>query len=455
MFTDLNFSRGLSVMDRLRMLATTPVLHIAAEALPRAGTKTKPSKLDNAGLLLLGAASVLYGNDRKADAELDTQWGLLRPTARAAGIDLPVRPASTSLFRYWRDHYLDAAVLAELTEVLLLVYLGMAEEMGFFPPARQDWLDPSPFNTLMADGTWFSPASSVGHQVPGEPKRRVSRAVTGPARVVADADRRGKAHGYCDVVFFVKGVHERQQLCLRSLRAPRGDEIGTAIPVVVDLNRRLNDRIECFVYDGAMAGTHHRALRQHGLLTVNKPKGIRSLGQWTTFQGGRAAKDKVHRRSLGCGHPHEINIAAGVVWNIQRSAVGKPIRSTIAEHVDCRRISVEDGYRFELDLRIPCQHGPDHILTLDPSETITIEERTINLAEQLRMLPVNHENFPKTYGLRNVTESGFSLLKNYLNMGERAGSYRRDAHELDLLLAMMVSNTQNWLEHRRSGRRAA
>ena len=64
---NIDFDKGLAPMERICLLANTPLLHLAASALPAYGVTTKRSATNTAGLLLVGAATVVCGSDRAAD----------------------------------------------------------------------------------------------------------------------------------------------------------------------------------------------------------------------------------------------------------------------------------------------------------------------------------------------------------------------------------------------------
>ncbi len=460
MATRWNFDRGLAIVDRLTVLAETPLLRVAADALPPGNDRImgRPSTLTKEGLLIVGAATVLFGSDRRADAELDAQWPLLRPRLRAAGIPVPVRPPTAQAFRYWRDtHLQDPAVLDDLKAALLPVYIGMAKDMGFFGDTSEaGWLEHLPYNTLLADGSWWRPASEVGHPIDKNGTTKRSRTRYRTPRVVEDADVRGNAFGYCHVMVFAQGVNPRERIVFTIDRAPGGNEMDNVVPTVLRLREMLGDGLRHFIYDGAMAGVHHHELHRSGLLTVNKPKGLRSLEQWRSFQGSRIAKNRIMRIHTHCTHDHRVDLAAGMFWVVGTDQLGRPVRSTVVEHRDVRRLMRPDGgFRFELDLVTRCPEG-DHILTVDPSaERYKLDRRWLNLAEQLRTLPMNLETFGPVYGLRNSSESDFSHMKHFLGLGTRAGSYTVERHELDLILTGMIHNAADWLEHGRRGRRAA
>lgn len=67
------FDEGLSQIERLEVLIDSPLLKLVAPRLPAHGTRTKPALADPAALLVVGAATVIFGSHRAWRASV-TSW---------------------------------------------------------------------------------------------------------------------------------------------------------------------------------------------------------------------------------------------------------------------------------------------------------------------------------------------------------------------------------------------
>ena len=445
---ELDFDGPLAVGEKLAVLANDPVFRASLGVLPAQGLVTKRALTETAGTMMVGAASVLFGADRRADAEMRYQWSSLRRDWRLARIEVPDVELATRQFRDYRERYMGDGQVALWKEELQPLWLGQARSMGLLPESvpGATYLDPSPLQTIYADGTWFRAASEVGKS---EKALAKSRAKDPAGARVVDADKRGKAYGYNHVVLFVRGPAPRQRIILAVVRAKDGDELDVVIPAVRELRRQLGDAFTTFVYDGAMEATHHQKLQAMGVGTVNKVKKEKEVDQWIRFLNAPVEEDaKVFTRDFdGC--VHDLTFAAGILWEVAEVG-GRLVQRRTAEHTDCRRYETADGYRFEVDLSLYCARTRSwHVWTVDPTAIVKVDgqREPINLGSQLRMIPMNDSAFAPTYGIRNDAESSFKHIKHDLDMGNRAGSYCGLFHEVDLLLASSVHNALAWAEH--------
>ena len=118
-----------------------------------------------------------------------------------------------------------------------------------------------------------------------------------------------------------------------------------------------------------------------------------------------------------------------------------------------------DGFEWELDVALRCG-AETHVWTVDPNSTIRCatgatllsggplsNRSTLNLSEQLRVLPPNDELFAPAYGRRNDSESGNKNAKSDFDLGHRARSYTRQRHETDLWIYALLANALVWKEH--------
>lgn len=98
------FDRGLAMGQRLEILAKDPLFSaLAAELAPPLGVRTKGSVTDAKGMLLFGAATVLFGSDRSAEAEVAYQWNRLQPALKRAGVAVSADSPTASSWRYYRE----------------------------------------------------------------------------------------------------------------------------------------------------------------------------------------------------------------------------------------------------------------------------------------------------------------------------------------------------------------
>lgn len=223
--------------------------------------------------------------------------------------------------------------------------------------------------------------------------------------------------------------------------------------VLAGLVDACGDGLRGFVYDGAMRGTHHRRYRCLGLLTINLPKGMDSRTDWEKGLNKLVGKDAhviAVRFPGGC--THYLNVAYGCFYELERTALGRWTRIRVLEHVGGRRIPTGDGYRWELDVAIHCDHGADHLWTIDPNGYLASNKngKGVYLAEQLRIItPNNGDQFKVLYGVRNNAEAHNRLVRTDLGMGSRARSYVRKDHEIDRVLVCLFNNVLAYAEHGR------
>lgn len=451
-----DFKRGLAQVERLEVLIGSPLLQLLRSELPVYGMATKPSSAEPASLLVVGAATLICGSDRAADRELNAHWLRLGRAFLAAGYRVPVEPLRSQHFRDYRDKILGGEFPGQWKDAARGLFAGLAVEIGLFPQSGATWADPDLDGIVSSDGTWFRAASEVR-------SIKTSRSKTGTPRVLHDTDRKNKrGRGYMFCITSVRGSDPRKRVVLDIAHAPKSAEMDVVIPGVLRLRERLGDRFRCFVYDGAMHGKDHRLLRESGLVTVNKPKGVRRLDQWERFLGSDVGGEaKVLELDMGCGRRHLLTVTAGVFWELEPKALRGYRRSRILDVSDLRRLDPVDGlYSWELDLIVRCSHG-DHLYTVDPNarvpcatgETLMksdgrpLEYRsTVNLSDKLRVIQVNDENFAAIYGRRNDSESGNNSVKFDFGLGQRARSYSVERHDTDMWIYALLANALVWKE---------
>lgn len=452
-----DFTAGLSQVERIEVLIGSPLLWLLGPALPVYGMATKPSAAEPAALLVVGAATLICGSDRAADRELRAHWPRLRRSFVAAGYRVPVEPLQSRHFRDYRDKVLGGSLPEEWKDDARGLYAGMSLQVELFPDSVRAWNDPHLDGVVTADGTWFRSASEVRGM-------KKSRSKTGSPRILKDTDRKNKGgRGYMFCIVSVRGEGPRKRVVLDIVHAPKSAEMKFVTPCILRLRERLGDRFRCFVYDGAMHGEDHRRFRKAGLVTVNKPKGLRRPDKWSRHLDtvvGEVAK--IFDPDLGCGCRHLLTVTAGMFWEPESNTFNGYRRSRILEVAELRRVGpVKGEFSWELDLVVRCGHG-DHVFTVDPNAEVACATgaelnasdggrlrygTTLNLSDKLRVLQANDDNFAKVYGRRNDSESGNHSLKSDFGLGHRAGSYSVERHDTDLWIYSLLANALVWEEY--------
>lgn len=147
---------------------------------------------------------------------------------------------------------------------------------------------------------------------------------------------------------------------------------------------------------------------------------------------------------------HALAIDAGMLWDMDEYPSGPYYRKT-AEHRGIRRVRLSDGtYDFEIDMRLVCHRTHDHYFTWSlTGSTERLFQPPLRLAAHLRPFSIaDWETAGPALGIRQNAESTFGYLKDYIGLGRRAGSYSALAHEIDILLVMMIHNALVWAEYR-------
>ena len=455
---------NLANIDRLAIVANDPVLHLAAASLPQIGAATKPSVTSTAGMLVLGAATVIFGGDDRATAELRAQWPQVRRILIDAGIPAPDSPLHAKPFQDFRDKFLAlngglAAANDVLRDVTQSMAIGQARDMGLLDahewnPDDNTWFEVPQQRVIMADGTWFKEQANVvrPNSVKVRSRFRTIRSTRAkrhnPSRHSTGVDQQGKASGYNHVVVAVRGGKRRQTILLDVVRAPGGSEMKALVPSLAWLHDRLGDIPLGFVYDGAMRGCNHLKIRQRfGFLSVNKAHGFDGV----RFRDMLGKPLPANKKSFGLDFHtadgercrHQLTLTAGMMYAVE-DVRGVPTRVRIVDHLDTRRRKVGDRFEWELDLAVFCAHhdAMEH-LTIDPNAPINGGAR----CEGLRIVAPNHEHFNRLYGFRNATESSNNYLKNTIMRTGRARSMTAERHEFDLRITTIIANSIAWAEH--------
>lgn len=468
---------NLAHIERLEIVVNDPVFHLLAAQLPPIGTTTKPAATSTAGYLFVGVATVVYGGDDRATAELRAHWTSFIRILRKAGIPAPSQPLTAQHFRDFRDKFLVRkfgsveAANEVLKEALRAAALGQAKDLGLLHghewtvgDSSNGWFDVPRERVLIADGTWFyemyekTPPDMNQRKKKRKNKRagskrqiRLTRSKQGRRRTTPDADYQGKAHGYSHAILSVRGDDRHRSIVLDLARCPKGHEMGVVTESLVRLRDRLPDEDMAFVYDGAMRGKHHKQLREElGLLTINEAPGHDGCA-YRQYEGTQVPKSSTRLRDLafttssGETCMQRVEVLAGQLFRTEPSALrGRRQRQQPLDHVAVRRFDTDGTYRWEVDVEFTCtEHHEVHRATIDPNSTMG----GIALAEQLCAVPPNHERFRALYGVRNFAESLNQYLKGTIMHTERARSTNGHRHELDLIFAMLTSNAIAWAEH--------
>lgn len=464
-----SFDSGLSDIRALELLIAGPLLRLLQAELPKYGMATKPSAAEPAALMVVGVASVLCGSDSRADSELVDHWPRLHQAFRENGYRVPEHPLTTGAFRYYRDEVLGGSMPESLAAMLRAAFAHLAIQLGLLPESEEPWLEPAVGQIVAADGTWQKAASEVTcvedsrTAFPGNREDRIRR-----SRILEDTSALYSSVGYNTLVFSVRGDETRLRVIL-DVRNSRQSEMGDVVPALQDLVALVGtERLRCFVYDGAMTGEVHREIRTScGVLTVNKPKGIRSAGQWQRHRESLVSPDASGFQLPGilsqCAKV--FNVAGGLIWDLERSS-GRFVRRRVVEVREVSRHALgARGFSWSVCLRVRCSDH-HHDIQLDPNAELVgrtarwqfegtgapRRTRIIKMPEVFRILGMNEsDGFKAVYGRRNDTEAINRQLKTDLRMGHRAGSYTLGRALFDFWLAAILANSKVWEEHRPGG----
>lgn len=451
-----DFDAHLAVGERLEILAMDPVFRVLGDEVARVaagyGKKTKPAATDAVGMLVFGAATVLFGNDRAAHGELRYQWPLIRKALEAVGIPTSDRPPSPQAWRYFRKKYLENPELIQsLRCIAREMWLGLAQRMGMFPtqPEDYDWLHPDHRNTLFADGTWVRPASGV--EVTRRGKTQRSRAKSGRKRLSEDVDVSGANFGYQHTVVSARLPVERMRLIIDIGRAAPSRDVKVALDSLFWAKTQLGDRLRHFAYDRALSAKEDitRVIRA-GILPLCKPSNVDAFDDWKALPRHKIRNDKAIAFSYKFGECfHDLCFDAGMLWDMETRADGRYYLKR-ADHLAVRRVRRADGsYDFEVDLRLYCSRGGDHTFTWSLTGNVErLGKRPLNLAPHLRPIPIaDKDRAGPALGIRQTAEAMFRYLKDYMGKGNRAGSFSALAHEIDMLLLAVAHNALVWREY--------
>ena len=454
---------NLADIDRLEIIANDPVLHLAAASLPQIGMVTKPSATSTTGMLVLGAATIIFGGDDRATAELRAHWPQVRRILIDAGIPAPATPLYAKHFQDFRDKFLVnsggvAAANDMLRDLTRTAAIGQARDIGLLDahewnPDENSWFDVPRERVIMADGTWFEEQANVVRPTTVVKRGRYrivrrTRSKSGEPRTSLGVDTQGKSTGYEHVVVAVRGGKRHQAILLDVVRAHRGSEMKALMPALSRLHEVFADTPLGFVYDGAMRGVHHHKIRsKFGLLSVNKAHGFdgaryRDMLNTPLPAGAKSFGLHFHTED-GQRCRHELTFAAGMMYGVE-DVDGVPTRVRIVDHTDARRRTVGDSFEWSLDLAVFCaHHNTMEHLTIDPNVSINGEAQ----CESLRMVPPNLNHFGRIYGYRNAAESTMNYLKYTIMRTGRARSMTAERHEFDLRIATIIANALAWAEH--------
>jgi hypothetical protein len=273
-------------------------------------------------------------------------------------------------------------------------------------------------------------------------------------------DHRGNAHGYNHVLVAVRGTERRRKILLDIMRAPNGDEAAEVVDAMRALRAELPDADLAVVYDGAIRGVHHAALRcELGLFSLNKARG--ADGRWYKTQLGTEAGGSSTRGTITFTAPtgercvKQVERLAGQLFVLAPDLLGVLRRERIIDHLRVDRVAVPGGYRWDVEIEVWCpQHQCAHTRIIDahadpdhPATGPTALEERHRWAEQFRPLPQHRDEFWPVYGRRNAAESLVEYLKHAVMRRGRAGSLAAHHHELDLFLAAFATNALAWAEH--------
>jgi len=277
-----------SVLDdeKLVALISSPLFRAFTDALPERSDRGRKAQVTPAVAALMGAAIPIVGGAKMAERTMLVRWNAFRRVLIEEGYEVPREPPNKDHWWTYREEYLpDEESLLPMQRAFTETSLSMGNDMGMGLPisGQPAYLDPAPGASLFSDGCWFLPASEIGF----DPNAVSRHGVDGSPRVVTDAVVQSeKGYGYPLVSLGTRAEGKRRRIILDLGVGDKGHPAGE-VEYATSLLRRnfhlLDGRFLFWLYDGAMSGVHHRAIREEfGLLTVTRTVTRKEPRAWVT-----------------------------------------------------------------------------------------------------------------------------------------------------------------------------
>jgi hypothetical protein len=412
--------RGVSGLERLEAILSSPEIHLLASAVPTPPRHVggRPRLYPAFMAIVFEAAISVFGSARQVEAEMahPTMWEWIRQRVFSeVGLHLPSEPMRRHHYTYLRDRYLtDDAILEQLGDIHRQSAAKQAVEIGLLDPAAGgSWTHPHLDRLLHGDGKVITP---LYRAKAGDVSLNTDTGELRPVRAEPDAalhfEGTGEvAFGTKFVLLATRGsdVHARILLDAAFVPSP-GGEAATAL-ACLERTAPLVPGAQGVVYDTALRGVHHQTiLRDLGLLPINRVAAAKA-------GSNKARRDPRERRveKLGFVETKAVALPDGTTKNIDLYAQGGAIgigslnadgelHFTPLPRIRTHRNADKNGFRWYNDHRLPESLGAGQV-TVRLHNDASDAARKFNRTENVRPIPATDPDFRDLFRRRNDAES--------------------------------------------------
>lgn len=377
-------------------------------------------------------------------------------------------------------------LMARLSDTFTRAAVKQAIRLGNFTDGGwPDYTQVDPCHTVVGDGTYIKPYSDalkdksgvpVGSRAKDPRRARIQAAVTDPKPDQKTA--RGINH-------VTVSTWTRAGWVVLANRQAFHAEVHQAREMIEVLHDILDDKLHTVVWDRALKGLDlaiPMADRRLHILTkpVARREDIRRTDGFTapilsTHQARKMyeeskplplgtcvyarsephAPDVTHSqyywfktlRDADCRH--DLWVDDGALYSVEENSHGWKVKTSYVRTIRATPVPGRNG-ATEFVLHLPCSRAPRGFHEF--SETYTHVRAAPSSGPRralyhLRPLPRADEAFAEAHGLRNLTESYNSWLKNRLGKHRRAMRLSTQAQFLDQIAAGTLANALTWHRH--------
>lgn len=236
-------------------------------------------------------------------------------------------------------------------------------------------------------------------------------------QVVSSQDMEGDAHlymtgngaivGYKTVRFVVRNDETNSSITLAVRRPPTKDEAACAVQAAQDIKKRLPGLL-AITYDGALRGTHIRELARKSRLVTVAPIAARANDKGTRVEKSGRVAIYPHAREDGTQCVHTFHHLAGQLHEQRIDGVGNRTL-TPCDDPFIRFQDNKTDHRMYLRWDVHCAAGkapgskPSKVGEL--AWTVTDDDSTFNVAENLRAIPPGSPRYADPHGWRQTIEN--------------------------------------------------
>ena len=377
------------------------------------------------------------------------------------------RPLTAQNFYDARRTWL-APHLAGLQDIFEQYAAPLAREMGFADPdGAGSCNNLTRERTMAGDGkVTREPGSRYRVLQPGEERREVG--ITAKTHVwdrrtgdlICGNDMEGDAHlymtgsgqavGYKTVRMVVRSDDTNSSITLAVRRPATKDEAACAVQAAHDVRKRLPGML-ALTYDAALRGTHIRALARDSRLVTIAPVTAKENSKGKRTEKSGKVADYLHTRGDGTECVHTFYHLAGQLCEERIDAKGSRTLIPCADPFVRFRSNKNGQHRQYLTWDVHCSAG------LAPSSkpveaghlnwTVTDEDATFNVAENLRAIPPGSPRYADPHGWRQTIEND-NHQSDARKVQGRGRSARPDWNHLNELSWAIMQNGVAIQRHR-------